>query len=229
MARDGEILNKAALQAAAQFLNLGGTGKMPFMINPDQVQFVYDLAANNTTVNVAVAAPNGGRGIWKSQLYNPDVGSGDADVGFFLLDDVVGILDGANVAARVDAIHWELTFDVAGALAFNGKKITAKLQFQFVGGDPGIVPILTDQNWATVATGKLKYFWSLVGGSSEGGIQHVHTWDGAVPAVTDQFGAGIMGLSQDIVVNDGTNLPANTTLKVWIVFRSSTNGVVPDR
>lgn len=228
MARDGEVLNKAALQAAANFLQLGGTGKMPFNINPDHIQFVYDLAKQNGGVTPALAVPGAGEGEFHSALISPVLTGGVPLVDFTLLNTVVA--NGVN-AFRIDHIHMNVAMSLADVAANAGKALSVRLYYTFPGGDPATAPILTLKQYAILTVGQTEYPWSLVGGNcgnTAGQVYPGSTWDRRIAAVPVLFGVGPMGLGGFVSINEAaSNFPASSVCDIWYSYRLATNGVVP--
>jgi hypothetical protein len=122
---------------------------------------------------------------------------------------VVPLVDTQGKEARVIANNFRITFDAAGALAFNTKSIVWQTYLSKVGA---VGSVNVAQGIISVITAKLIYPWSINGqieGPNLGFNASMPTrWQGMIPS-------GFSYVLQFDVL-DGTNFPANTTLQKFI-------------
>ncbi len=214
MGRPGksEVGNVPLLRAASQLLQLLGHHDMPDFLDVQHgIQPVFDLSTLQQPVAATGSVGAALDGL--ATLVQPLVGNGTI-AGTVVVNNQAGT---NALDTRIDTAALVLTFDAAGALAFNGKAVQLEL-VMVDQRNPAIGARLMElRPWIIVATAQLQYVWTLWGfrealqAANQFGITG---W----PA----FIQGDIRLDAIITSVDGTNFPANT-LSTWgIIGRQTT-------
>lgn len=219
-------------RALASLLKIKGLKNFPTDLHTDSLMPVVDVSG---LLGINVATPDSGLGTPRS------TDSGDLDKSTLIQAncDLVGtgftgsgdaLPNGLLDAYRFDLLEVVLTFNAAGAIAFNGKTLDFRIGLTG-SGDGSMDPnLIHNRAWVTVATGKLIYAWTMwqsfapnvTGPGWNGGFR-------CAQLVKNSDGSAITSVSMGVQISatDNSSLPANTFMRVKAIARRSTNGIVP--
>jgi len=211
-----KIGNRDLLMATAKRLQPEGVRQFPLLLNTDQVQVVTSLDSGGFFDRIS---QSGGS-------------SNNSTAGFASFRvPLVGLQSGTNLVimptnnslgptldTRLLTSQIILTFDAAGALAFNGKAISLKLQLreQPDGSGTGVSQIQDLSPWVTVITTRLSYVWALSG--HRNGLEAYISGPGPIWVPAER------GLEIQVIVDDGTVLPANTIVSSTAMAQQQPSG-----
>jgi|SRR6185436_12820044 len=205
----GSLGNRLLLQAVQSFLRMEGNAEVPRSVDQNGIKLVLPLSQGFIERQVQ----SGGSGTFSVAGINvkdfPICGTDGLSTiftpGIFL---PINNNRGPQFETRMLALELVLTFNGAGATAFNGKKMDMTLEFRDqINGSVVQTRICSLQGVFTIATGILTYRWTLGGGvRQDTQIVAPIVWNGFVPIERSLF--------LQLSVNDATVWPASTTVAV---------------